>query len=1310
MAITARRNLRRLIPGLIPVLLSMPLLPMTAQANDIEPSKEFYTAIKATNPIVVDGDLSDWAGANILADPRFSIPKGSGDDGELVNFELHNGGNWTGPDDHTSNVRVVYDDENVYFGFVVTDEYHENAANSAWNGDSVQLMVANDGRDTIVGLYNYALGGTEENLADTEETIIQHERGAARDNPDYATFARIIRDTENKRTTYEIRLPKGALAIESLEGGVQFGLGMAINDGDEDTPGQRGWGGLGAHSIVFGKSPEETALVTLAAPPVERERIQGNDIEPGKEFYTAIKAVENIVVDGDLGEWGAAQLLADPRFSIPKGSKAEGELVNFELHNGGNWNGPDDQTSNVRVVYDDENIYFGFIVTDEYHENGANSAWNGDSVQLMVANDARDTIVGLYNYALGGVEGNLGGVIVQHERGAANDNPDYATSAVITRDVENKRTIYEIKLPKGAVGLDEIKGGVQFGLGMAINDGDEDTPGQRGWGGLGAHSIVFGKSPEETARVTLATANDIEPGKEFYSADFPPGEIALDGELDDWEGVPVLADPRFAIPKGSTSRGEGELVLFELHNGGSWDGPDDHTSAVRIAYDPENVYFAFVVTDEYHENGANSAWNGDSVQLMIANDKQDAIVGLYNYALGGIETALGAVIVQHERGAANDNPDFATSAVITRNTETKRTTYEIKLPKGALGLETLEPGSQFGLGMAINDGDEATPGQRGWGGLGAHSIVFGKSPEQTALVTLGVIGSGGADPCFASAVNSPTDFTPEIFTFRGNNFENCRHDPQATVLLINGQPVESLAFTPASLGATDYTYTFPDPFPGGSEHTWAIKLYDFDGREVFSDRGAWTAPDFAILTADMQVRRVDTTKPGFIWRVFQNETHLPANLVDTEAALAGEFFDPAGEPVSDNFADESLVGAADGPGVFVGAAELVEFEIPGVINLNASEGGESGNFSADQRMPGVPGVNDSANGTSAEIITYVDFPAGNFILGVNSDDGFRMEGGQLDNPVTMGDFPRPRSAFDSRFRVEVVDAGIYPIRVIYYNRGGGASIELFHETEDGTKILLNDIANGGLPAYRSAPEEFLITAIDRDDQGVSLTWQSKAGRYYAVETSIDLIEWQTIVTEIPEGGAAGDSVSYTDSGVPADTPALYYRVRQVPAPAHLSTDFEDGAEGWEAFTDAGDTTFELGTPNVEGLTEASSGVNAWGTNLAGNYTPGVTARLRSPVVDVTGDNSPKLSFNYYNDTTLDVEGTVIQFLDENGEILASFNEPDQIFTGQTEGWVPFSVRFPGVARERKVIVQFLFLTDEDDEVGAGFYIDDVRID
>ena len=54
----------------------------------------------------------------------------------------------------------------------------------------------------------------------------------------------------------------------------------------------------------------------------------------------------------------------------------------------------------------------------------------------------------------------------------------------------------------------------------------------------------------------------------------------------------------------------------------------------------------------------------------------------------------------------------------------------------SLGIDELTPGLQFGLAVGVNDGDEATPGQKGWSGLGPHALVFGKTPSETAQVTL----------------------------------------------------------------------------------------------------------------------------------------------------------------------------------------------------------------------------------------------------------------------------------------------------------------------------------------------------------------------------------------------------------------------------------------------------------------------------------------------------------------------------------------------------------------------------------------------
>ncbi len=106
------------------------------------------------------------------------------------------------------------------------------------------------------------------------------------------------------------------------------------------------------------------------------------------------------------------------------------------------------------------------------------------------------------------------------------------------------------------------------------------------------------------------------------------------------------------------------------------------------------------------------------------------MVGLYNDALGGVEDPLGNVLINHEAGPGG------TDAIVTRNSNSKTTTYEIQFPKESLGLVELTNGLQFGLGIAINDGDESTPGQKGWGGLGPHALVFGITPSETALITL----------------------------------------------------------------------------------------------------------------------------------------------------------------------------------------------------------------------------------------------------------------------------------------------------------------------------------------------------------------------------------------------------------------------------------------------------------------------------------------------------------------------------------------------------------------------------------------------
>jgi len=1063
------------------------LIGSSALANDIEPGKDQYSVVFAPKSIVLDGDLGEWGGVPVLADPKFAIPKGSGANGKYVLFEEYGGGTWSGPDDQTSAVQIVYDAENVYFGFVVTDDYHENAAKSAWNGDSIQLMIASADRTQQVALYNYALGGVEGDLADV---IVMHEAGPG------GTEAVVTRNGTTKKTIYEIKLPKASLGLEKLEGGVKFGLGMAINDGDAGPGqnGQKGWGGLGAHAIVFGKTPSETAEITL---------LKKNDIEPGKEFYTVNRAPRAVAVDGKLDEWTGVPVLADPKFSIPKGSGPNGKYVLFEEYGGGTWSGPDDQTSAVQVIFDTDNVYFGIVVTDDYHENAARSAWNGDSIQLMIASADRTQQVALYNYALGGVEGDLSDVIVMHEAGPG------GTEAVVTRDGTTKKTTYEIKLPKTSLGLDLLEGGVKFGLGMAINDGDAGPGqnGQKGWGGLGAHAIVFGKSPSETALMTLSSVvpNDIEPGKEYYTASAVTQPVVVDGQLTEWGGVPVLSDPKFSIPKGSGVLGTGKYVLFEEYGGGTWSGPDDQTSAVQIVYDAENVYFGFVVTDDYHENAARSAWNGDSVQLMIATADRQQQVALYNYALGGVDGDLADVIVMHEAGPGG------TEAVVTRDSVAKKTYYEIKLPASAIGkTPPLSLGTQFGLGMAINDGD-AGPGQngqKGWGGLGAHAIVFGKSPKETALISLGT-ASTGSDRLFLSAVN-PSIVT---FSFRANDLGGSIVSPTGIKLTIDGASVP-VTVSPKRGEATDVVHTRVLPFPAG-EHTYRIEVKDTQGNTVV-DTGKFTSAAVGVLTAAQQAVSVDKTKPGFTWRIVQNQAMTSTSLDDAELALVGTLKDETGALIG-NLAEPFATGNALDVGVVDGAT--LKFQVAGTFNVNSTAGNNGGTFGPDDQMPGVPGSSGGDFGIVAELTTFMELPSGVVTLAIACDDRFRAQGGPIGKPADgvllgVGDRELNGNTSTGLIRFFVQDAGIYPIRIVYQDNGGAAHIEVASVLANGDKVLVNDVETGSLKSYRSGvvPAKstlVVVGAVPAPLSGLALTGVSVS------EAT------KTITADIPATGAAG---------------------------------------------------------------------------------------------------------------------------------------------------------------------------------------------
>lgn len=213
-----------------------------------------YTVMDARNQtITVDGNLSEWP-SNVyeLVNPVFYIPKTNGV--TPVTFEAYNTptNSWNGPSDHSITIKACYQGIYAYLGIIVRDDFHENTRAGYWQGDSVQILVANSNRTSVVASLGFALTGTDNALGTNR---------ISSSNTNFPPTFAVVRDTTNKITTYEIRIDRQLFDGNIVFGnGEEVGLGICVNESDMTYQGQTGWSGFGPHAVVFGQSPSETAL------------------------------------------------------------------------------------------------------------------------------------------------------------------------------------------------------------------------------------------------------------------------------------------------------------------------------------------------------------------------------------------------------------------------------------------------------------------------------------------------------------------------------------------------------------------------------------------------------------------------------------------------------------------------------------------------------------------------------------------------------------------------------------------------------------------------------------------------------------------------------------------------------------------------------------------------------------------------------------------------------------------------------------------------------------------------------------------
>lgn len=351
-------------------------------------------------------------------------------------------------------------------------------------------------------------------------------------------------------------------------------------------------------------------------------------------------------------------------------------------------------------------------------------------------------------------------------------------------------------------------------------------------------------------------------------------------------------------------------------------------------------------------------------------------------------------------------------------------------------------------------------------------------------------------------------------------------------LLLDGAEVAATR----TVNGTDVTLSYkPEaPFASGSRHTAAL-VYAGTTNEW-----SFTIQAYATLnTADaVDASKADATARGFSTKIVQAATGQANTAARAEAQLAG---DPASIAVPSSEPDGRYITT-------------------GIINWSNNRnsgfsGPEVGNFQdntygtgwpwpdyADEPVPGIPGTggltgdNARAN-TTAEIFAYLHFPtAGYYKLGATADDGIAVKIGTpgVTDGTVLFTHDRAGGAADIPFSFVVPQAGLYPVRLLWYNGGGGGNVEFYSYNENNNKIAINDpnVPTAIKAYYRitdvDGQPEITVTRASNGD--LNITWTNGG----SLEASAAL-------------GAEGNWTQVSSSGshtVQANTPQMFFRVRK----------------------------------------------------------------------------------------------------------------------------------------------------------------------
>lgn len=231
----------------------------------------------------------------------------------------------------------------------------------------------------------------------------------------------------------------------------------------------------------------------------------------------------------------------------------------------------------------------------------------------------------------------------------------------------------------------------------------------------------------------------------------------------------------------------------------------------------------------------------------------------------------------------------------------------------------------------------------------------------------------------------------------------------------------------------------------------------------------------------------------------------------------------------------------------------------------ASDGGGPGNIGGD-----VPfAVDPDGDNNVLEISGVLRIEqAGQYVFGVNSDDGFRLRMGN--DLATVSEFVGATGNSDTHVELSFTEAGYYAYRLTHFESSGGQHLEFYAKNgsndfyEAGIDQLIGDTANGGLQAIANGQFQLRLvqsagTGIDSlaDAEGLFNGSIASSGDFFGFADTIDF--WDgTGATGNVAGGAAFLNNATTDFALEATGKML---VTESSIYTFL-TNVDDGAALW----------------------------------------------------------------------------------------------------------------------------------------------------